>query len=350
MLTVILEVLQTPLRVPNNSRYDFRGFIRSRNSMCAGEHHVFRFNNPEEVRKLRDRATARSSLRMSVTAAELEGDGQGTPITRPDSPSSADMEDVDWNYAKREAALTRLGLDPALDNLPDEDLNKLYEKISKVKTLRDINSRRPESSLSQADDVWSETGKPMPSEVMTDDTSVDAGPSHGSPDLDHSLQSAQNQLENQKADFESRLMALSDGGSSEAEDLKAEKEQMEAQLKLVQVQMKRILEAKARGASTVDLEPVEPVIYTAKQLRLIRKTLDRWRAHRSFSMAEVVLSNAVALKEANVIRLGTIFYNFINALMISIVRNLPRMFPITSQLLREVLWQRQDLRSWLLLV
>ena len=282
---------------------------------------------------------------MSVTAAELEGDGQGTPVTRPDSPtSSADLGDVDWNYAKREAALTRLGLDPTLDNLPDEDLNKLYEKISKVKTLRDINSRRPESSLSQADDVWSESGKPMPSEVMTDDTSVDAGPSHGSPDLDQTLQTAQDQLETQKADFESRLLALSDGGSSEAEDLKAEKEQMEAQLKLVQVQMKRILEAKARGASTVDLEPIEPVIYSAKQLRLIRKTLDRWRAHRSFSMAEMVLSNAVALKEANVIRQGTIFFYFINVLMITKVRNWVKKSPTTSRLPRVVLWQRQDLR------
>lgn len=241
---------------------------------------------------------------MSVTAAELiDGDGMGTPITRPDSPaSSAEMGDVDWTFAKREAAFARLGLDPTLDNLPDEDLNRLYEKISKVKTLRDITSRRPESSLSQADDAWSESGKPMPSESMTDDTSVDAGPSHGSPDLDQTLQFAQNQLETQKADFESRLQALSDGGSSETEDLKAEKDQMETQLKLVQIQMKRILEAKARGASTVDLEPIEPVIYSAKQLRLIRKTLDRWRAHRSFSMAEVVLSSAVALKEANVIR------------------------------------------------
>ncbi|KAH8115798.1 kinesin-like protein [Phellopilus nigrolimitatus] len=286
--------------------------LRSGYRIIMGEHHVFRFNNPEEVRKLRDRATARSSLHMSITAAELDGDGPGTPATRPDSPSSsAGLEDVDWNFAKREAAFARLGLDPALDNLPDEDLNKLYEKISKVKTLRDITSRRPESSLSQADDVWSESGKPITSE--TDDTSVDAAPSHGSPDLDNSLRSAQNHLELQKADFDSRLQAMSDGGSSEAEDLKAEKDQMEHQMKLVQVQMKRILEAKARGASTAELVHVEPVIYTGKQLRLIRKVLDRWRAHRSFSMAESVLSNAVALKEANVIskELGKdVSYNF----------------------------------------
>ncbi|EJD00829.1 kinesin-like protein [Fomitiporia mediterranea MF3/22] len=273
--------------------------LRSGYRIIMGEHHVFRFNNPEEVRRQRDRITARSSLHMSITAADLqEGDGQGTPITRPDSPtSSADLADVDWNFAKREAAFARLGLDPALDNLPDEDLNKLYEKISKVKTLRDISSaKRPDSSLSQADDVWSESGKPLPSEVMTDDTSVDAG----SPDLDNALKSTQNNLESQRADVEFRLQSMSDGGS-EAEDLKAEKEQMEAQLKLVQVQMKRILEAKARGASTSDLEAIDPVIYTARQLRLIRKVLDKWRAHRSFSMAESVLTNAVALKEANVI-------------------------------------------------
>ncbi|THH02632.1 hypothetical protein EW145_g6722 [Phellinidium pouzarii] len=289
--------------------------LRSGYRIILGEHHVFRFNNPEEVRKMRDRATARSSLHMSVTAAELqEGDGQGTPVTRPDSPSSdAEFEDVDWNFAKREAAFARLGLDPALDNLPDEDLNKLYEKISKVKTLRDITARRPESSLSQADDVWSESGKPMPSDAMTDDTSLDAGPSHGSPDIDNSLRTAQNHLEMQKVDFESRLQAMSDGGTSEAEDIKAEKDQMEAQLKLVQVQMKRILEAKARGVSTTDLVPIEPVIYTAKQLRLIRKVLNKWREHRSFSMAESVLSNAIALKEANVIskELGKdVSYNF----------------------------------------
>ncbi len=221
-------------------------------------------------------------------------------MTRPDSPSS-DREDVDWNFAKREAALARLGMDPTLDNLPDEDLNKLYEKISKVKTLRDINAKRPESSLSQADDLWSESGRPIPSEAMTDDTSLDVGASHGSPDVDN-LREEQNQLELQKSEFENRLQAMSDGGSTEADDLKAEKEQMEHQLKVIHSQMKRILEAKARGESTTDLVPEDPVIYTARQLRLIRKVLDRWRAHRSFSMAEAVLSNAVVLKEANVIR------------------------------------------------
>jgi kinesin family protein 1 len=68
--------------------------------------------------------------------------------------------------------------------------------------------------------------------------------------------------------------------------------------------MKRLLDIRAKGlaATEDDLKPFEPQIYTARQLRLIRKVLDKWRSHRSFSMAETVLSNAVLVKEANIIR------------------------------------------------
>jgi kinesin family protein 1 len=250
------------------------------------------------VRKQRSRAANKpSSLQRSVSAADLE---EGS--TRPHSPtgSSVDLDEsgADWTFAKREHAFARLGLDPALDNLPDEDLNRLFEKITKVKTMRDhIAKPRPESSLSQAmdsfsqgiDDVWSESGRAF--DAFTDDTSVDA---NGTPDTE-----VRDQLESQRVEFESRLRAI--GESSEAEDLKAEKQQMEHQLKLIQNQMKRIIDARARGEE-IDKMEFEPTIYSAKQLKLFRKVLDKWRAHQSFSMAEVVLSSAVVVKEANVIR------------------------------------------------
>ncbi|KIJ70625.1 hypothetical protein HYDPIDRAFT_172396 [Hydnomerulius pinastri MD-312] len=278
--------------------------LRSGYRIILGDNHVFRFNNPEEVRKQRDRATARSNMHLSISAGDLEGGDAPTPSTRPPSraASSADEADVDWNFAKREAALARLGLDPTLDNLPDEEINKLFERITKVKTMRDHNSKpRPESSLSQRDDVWSESGRPFSSDATTDDTSVDA---QGSPDMDAPLKDVQHQLE-------SRLQAISE--SSEAEDLKVEKDHMEHQLKMVQMQLKRLINARAHGESEEDIVGFEPVIYTAKQLRLIRKVLDKWRAHRSFSMAETVLSNAVLVKEATVIskELGKdVSYNF----------------------------------------
>ncbi|KAG6807433.1 hypothetical protein H0H93_001590, partial [Arthromyces matolae] len=101
--------------------------------------------------------------------------------------------------------------------------------------------------------------------------------------------------------------------SAEAEDLKVEKDHMEHQLRLIRNQMKRLIDARSKGEEVEGGGEFEPVIYSARQIRLIRKVLDRWRAHRSFSMAESVLSNAVALKEANIIskELGKeVSYNF----------------------------------------
>ncbi|KAJ7590600.1 kinesin-like protein [Mycena floridula] len=276
--------------------------LRSGYRIILGDNHVFRFNNPEEVRKQRDRATMKSNMQLSVTAADLDADSS---VTRPDSPASS-IDNVDWTYAQREAAFARLGLDPTLDNLPDDDLNKLFEKIAKVKTMRDHHLKpRPESSLSQADDIWSETGRPIPSEAATDDTSLDVPSGLQSPEMDVSLKDVQNQLE-------SRIQAIA-ASSTEAEDLMVEKDHMQHQLKLVRIQMKRMIDARARGETDTEAMEFEPVIYTAKQLKLIRKVLDKWRAHRSFSMAEVVLSSAVLVKEANVIskELGKeVSYNF----------------------------------------
>jgi kinesin family protein 1 len=264
------------------------------------------------VRKKRDRATAKSNLHQSISAADLENlAAEGSP--RPDSPtssvSSSGQADVDWTFAQREAAFARLGLDPTLDNLPDDDLNKLFEKITRVKTLRDNNSKpsRPESSLSQAnDDFWSEAGgRALPSEAPTDETSLQGSPWAMNDDSSSShqqLKDAQHHLENRLHNIAERESVK----SAETEDLIAEKEHMEHQLRLVRVQMRRMVEARARGdtdlVDSMVVDGFEPVIYSGRQLRLIRKVLDKWRAHRSFSMAEMVLTNAVAVKEANIIR------------------------------------------------
>jgi kinesin family protein 1 len=272
-----------------------------------GEHHVFRFNHPEEVRKQRDR---QRHLSIGVNGdLETEPSGQASPATRPDSPASS-AADADWNFAKREAALRLAGLNP--DSMPDDELDTLYETITKVKTLRGRrfeSGSRPDSSLSisQMDDMWSEMGRPIhSSEVLTDDTSMDR--QNGDEPVSEALASAQiremqGQLEAQRVEFENRLQEIGEGPGSQAEDLKVEKEHMEKQLVVVQAQMKRLLEMRGRGKIDEDFVPFEPVLYSARHLRLIRKVLDKWRAHRAFSMAETVLSSAVTVKEANIIRL-----------------------------------------------
>jgi kinesin family member 1 len=205
--------------------------------------------------------------------------------------------------------------------MPDDQLDSLYEKITKVKTLRGRRfegGSRPDSSLSlsQMDDMWSEMGRPIhSSEALTDDTSVDH--QNGDEPVSAALATAQiremqGQLEAQRVEFENRLQEIGEGGGGggEAEDLKVEKEHMEKQLVVVQAQMKRLLEMRGRGRIDEDFVPFEPMLYSARQLRLIRKVLDKWRAHRAFSMAETVLSSAVTVKEANIIRLVT--YTLVN--------------------------------------
>jgi kinesin family protein 1 len=263
----------------------------------SGDSHVFRFNNPVEVRKQRDRV--KSHLRNVTNADGSSIDSEtSTRATSPDGTHSSGP-DFDWTFAQREAALARLhGLDPGLDSLPDEDLNKLFDRISKLKESREVRDQsvrlgRPESSMSGVEDMWSEYGRPVSNDALTDDTSV-----HGANDGD-AVSDLQAQLDSQKLEFEARLGAIHE--SSESDDLKLEKDYMEAQLKLVQIQLKRLLDTRACG-DVPDLAPFEPSMYNARQLRLIRKVLEQWRAHRSFSMSECVLSNAVLVKEANVIR------------------------------------------------
>ncbi|CAJ0632034.1 4268_t:CDS:2 [Entrophospora sp. SA101] len=93
--------------------------------IILGDFHVFRFNNPEEVRKERAK-----SKQLSISIANNE-DG----LSRPDSSTSLMSEAViDWNYAKREVALNYLnsgGDNSKSTTLPDEDLQKLMENIKK---------------------------------------------------------------------------------------------------------------------------------------------------------------------------------------------------------------------------
>ncbi|KAF8334965.1 uncharacterized protein EI90DRAFT_3280114 [Cantharellus anzutake] len=297
---VTLHSLSGSITLVNGKQVDPDHPIRLRSGfrVILGDCHVFRFNNPVEVRRQRDRA--KTSMHVVTFSQDLEVLGE-----RPASPagSASSQQDVDWMFAQREAALARLhGLDPGLDSLPDEDLNKLFDRITKLKSSREHHSSvkgdRPESRMSTVEDMWSEPGRPFSHDAFTDATSLDTR-ANGSPDLD-GITELQGQLDANKQEFEARLSAIHD---ADTEDIRAEKENMETQLRMVQLQMKRLLDLRARGvaADSAEFTAFEATIYSARQLRLIRKVLDRWRAHRSFSMAESILAHAVTVKEANVI-------------------------------------------------
>ncbi|CAG8621162.1 10310_t:CDS:1, partial [Racocetra persica] len=143
----------------------------------------------------------------------------------------------------------------------------------------------------------------------------------------------QRDLDNQKQEYEEKMKAL-EASNLETDVLRAEKKQMEEKLKMVQEEMARVLESQAypqkmkrlSDASQYTYSPDSPP-YTEEQLRLIRMALTKWRRQRFVQMAEVILSNAVILKEANVIskELGKkILYQF------TIIEDEPYTNPVSS--------------------
>lgn len=189
------------------------------------------------------------------------------------APSAASQQPLltQWTFAKREAVLARLGLDPMLDNLPDEDFNKLFDKISKVKTMRGHGGPKswPGPGLSHVDDIWN-IGWLFSSDA-TDDSSWDAAQSCGSPQIDKPLKDVQNQLG-------SCLQAITKS-STEAEDLQMKKRPHATP---IEIGSKSNETPYWRSCSRRHW-------HRSGALRLIHKVLDEWRAHHAFSMAEAVV-------------------------------------------------------------
>ncbi|RIB23929.1 hypothetical protein C2G38_1958650 [Gigaspora rosea] len=278
---VTLYPSQDSTTMVNGQRISKAKKLKSGFRIILGDFHVFRFNNPEEVR--REREKNKPSLHINPNITMPPSNGNVDDIKAPDSPTSTaslvSEAVIDWNYARREMALNYLNAGPDapnLSSLPDEDLQRLMDDLKKIANARKI---RPESRQSQSGDF--------------DDNSSDKTASISNYE---SLDQKIKQMET---------------SNLEADELRAEKKQMEEKLKMVQEEMTRLLEVQAqehqkmkqRFSDTSHGEytyPPDPP-YTEEQLRLIKMALTKWRRQRFVQMAEVILSNAVILKEANII-------------------------------------------------
>jgi kinesin family protein 1 len=247
--------------------------LRSGYRIILGEdfRHVFRFNHPEEVRKARDR------IRLaSVNGDETQGDLSGN-VTRSDSPvSDANEGNVDWTYARREAALAAVhGHDVNFDALNEEDLEKLYEDIMKARSKKIGGTWRSESRLSSFDDNASETNsselRPYSMSAYTDDTSLDPWGINADYDTPSFVPSASTPEPDQE--------------TQETIDLRKQVKDYQDQI------------TKLQNVTSLDL----PANYSRREKRLLRLALSKWRKQTSVTMAEDILQYAILLKEANVI-------------------------------------------------
>ncbi|ORY02908.1 kinesin-domain-containing protein [Basidiobolus meristosporus CBS 931.73] len=242
--------------------------LRSGFRVILGDNHVFRFNNPEEVRRERDMQKSALSNSVFPEASSPTPDEHERPES-PTSTVSLASEVVDWNFAWKEVA------------------NSMYN----------------------AD------GTPFPLSIKDGDgedalmlTSPDPARLEFEVKLHLARNEMQQQLEVQKQGYEEKLKKLETGSKSPEQTI--ERETLEEKLKETQVKMEQMLvkqrdeyEKKIRRISTLPPGAYyeEPVVYTEREKQLINWTLDRMRARRTVNMAETVLTNAVVLKEANVI-------------------------------------------------
>ncbi|BGP31033.1 hypothetical protein JCM10296v2_002797 [Rhodotorula toruloides] len=294
--------------------------LRSGYRIILGDFHVFRFNHPEEVRKARE-GKVRQELRSPLIDS-YEDSGVSSPATRPDSP----MSNADWAFARREAVVARLnGKDVNLDQMTDNDLNRLYSSILRVKHSRTASSvagsDRPESRMSFLDSVTEDgddddedssdfRSRPHSGGTWTTDPTSLADSTltlHHLPDLEEKGFGLDD------APLPTPLASAAHPPAIVVAEAEKEKRSMEEKVKKLEAQMaaqrKRIAKLRSNGSAatngsrTDELDDLfdEWPRMTSEQEVLARNVVETWRRRRRIRMAEDALAHAVALKEANVL-------------------------------------------------
>ncbi|CAO3676662.1 unnamed protein product [Rhizopus microsporus] len=215
--------------------------------IILGHHHIFRFNHPEEVRRERN-----DLLRASTPSTER--------TMSPNQDDDETVEVVDWNYARLEAMRNHYSTEANFDGLNDDEIEKLYDDIGKIRQARRIRDGRSEFDVDEDD---SASKRLSTAATMVDDGSVCT---------------------------DATLVTY----STIQERIKDVQEKHQKELD----QQRSFYEAKLNRMSTLQYIP-EP--YSQRELELSKKVIQQWKRLRYVAMAEVVLTHAVLLKEANII-------------------------------------------------
>ncbi|KAF9150714.1 kinesin-like protein Klp8 [Linnemannia schmuckeri] len=300
--TVTLYPGKSSMTMVNGLRISKPKRLRSGFRVILGDYHVFRFNHPEEVRRERDQQIKGSPTAKLLTSADAKTQPQqrtqsnsmedDRPDDRPDSPiSSASVisEFVDWNYARKEAVIHAHMLSEAnINQLKDQDLDVLFDNIAKIRYLRkNVRSESRGGSVLD-DDTESRIAEEEVQQMNQQRQEYEA--------KIQSLSAAEvksDELLAEKALMEERLQQAQEDLAAKLEEQREKYEEKMKRMSLMSLASRSLDESKLKG----NLLP----LYSDHELDLIYKTLGRWKQHRKIQMAETILTNAVMIKEANII-------------------------------------------------
>lgn len=251
--------------------------LKSGYRVILGDYHVFRFNNPGEA--LKEREIVQQQSQETIDTTQIAG----SPATPP-SPISSDRElttppppigseIMDWNFARREAMLNTYIHDSSFENFSNEDLDKLFDDVAKIRILRkrqssssDTLSRRTSMSSSVRRSVYSTTA----SSVFLDDG------------VDSFYTTDTSTVSSTSSAGESLFMLSKD----------------EQELHLEHHRLK--YEAKLRRLSRhLSYTQPPPLTFTPKEKLLVTKVAEQWKRQRNVAMAKTILTYDMYLRQAN---------------------------------------------------
>lgn len=211
----------------------------------------------------------------------INGTADSTP-SRSDSPAGQ-PELMDWTAARREVA--------DIEALGDRDLDKLFDDIVKVRTLRG----RPESRLDMNSEIDTRFLASLADESTDNnpwDLTYTNGTGSASPRAPGGTSDGRTE-----PDSPSRHSSRADNSFSA--DTTLEQQALTKQLRTLAQEVKRMRTqaavARATGVSMPDVAD-----WTPRELVLARKAVERWKHLRNFAMAEQMLSTAADVREANI--------------------------------------------------
>jgi kinesin family protein 1 len=327
----------------NGQRLEKPKRLRSGYRIILGDFHIFRFNHPQEARQ--EKAHEGSLLRHSILASDLDSPSPRPThertisiMSRPDSeydfsspsrpysPTPKMSRDNEWSFARREAAGSLLSPDQKVANMNDEDLEALFDDLQKVRADRRAKAQSRLYSEEDSDSVQSfPVREKYASNGTIDNFSLDtiltvpSTPQAGEEDskIRSTREDMQSQLDKQKEVYQEKLKS-SEEAHVAIEEIRAEKAQMEENLKTLKEEMETQLETQKEELrrqkeeyerQIEELKPSTPgakldqsdvVGLTPRQMDLARTVAERWQQRRFVSMAEQVLQNAALLKEAQI--------------------------------------------------
>ncbi|KAI9287583.1 hypothetical protein BC943DRAFT_345926 [Umbelopsis sp. AD052] len=278
---VTLHPNEQSMTMVNGMRISEPRRLRSGYRIILGDYHVFRFNHPEEVRRERDLQKT-AVTRRSGTPSDFDDERPESPTSMSEN-ASIGSEVVDWNFAKREAVLNYYNTESNFGGLKDEELEKLFDDITKIRKLR---KTRSESRAGECDDDTSSRNSYQNGSSSTNGTLLDDG-----------FESLDTEATIVQADLEERLKLAKE---ELQQQLDSQKKQYEDKINRMSLQVSPTGSTMLSGLSFGPLS-ASMEFFTAEQVSAVTKAIQQWKKQRLVIMAETLLTNAAMLKEANII-------------------------------------------------